>query len=238
MPSGGKKRKRRSRQLEAQYEKKSMRRAPFALEEGMTKDGKNKKQKQKNGGVVGNEGDAYMTAGMRKMLSMKHGAKKEHVPHGGETQLEETKGRKNGRGNAPAEGNKTRVQKETTTRPVEEEKEGKRSKARKKEFLRKRDQRKKTTHRETDDKDAHGMVSFGEQAEQPIKSNLKRRHWVEHDTPKPMTLSMRNVGSLMDSKALAALYKKSKRSNSEPKKATMDSLKKLLKASEVENNHN
>lgn len=212
-----------------------MRRAPFALEEGMTKEGKNKKQKQKNGGVADNDEDTYMTAAMRKMLSMKYGSKKEHVPPGGLTRVEETKGRKNAHGDSPAVG--TRVQKETTNRPVEEEKKGKRSKAKKKEFLKKRDQRKKTTHRETDDMDAHGMVSFGEQAEQPIKSTLKRRHWVEHDTPKPMTLSMRNVGSLMDSKALAALYKNSKRSNSEPKKATMDSLKKLLKASEVENTH-
>lgn len=199
----------------------------------MTKEGKTKTktQKQKNGGVVIDDEDTYMTAGMRKMLSMKHGPKKEAVsPVGGETQGKETtQGRKN------AESSDIRVQKQTNDLHMEEKKEEKRAKARKKEFMKKRDQRKKTTHREAD-REAHGMVLFGEQAEQPLKSNLKRRHWVEHDTPRPMTSSMRNVGSLMDSKALAALYKNKKRTDTEPKKATMDSLKKLLRASEVEKN--
>ena len=80
---------------------------------------------------------------------------------------------------------------------------------------------------------------FGEQADRPIEATLKRRHWVDSETPKPLTLSMKNVGSRMDSKALAALYRTSRRNRvtEHRKQATMDTLKQLVKSTTMESQH-
>ena len=208
----------------------SMRRAHFSV--GLAKEPATKAQ------------DDGMTAALRKMLSMKRakdgsrrdtrGAVSPPVLTGGKQidTKEEKKEKKqtHDSANKPEPGIKKAV-------VLEEEKQPSASRVRKKEFLRNKGKKKKgfpTNQQSTAGESGGDLPVFGEQAERPLDANLKRRHWVEVDTPKPLTLSMKNVGSRMDSKALAALYKKSRQSGGQQqhgKTATMESLKKLLKAS-------
>jgi hypothetical protein len=205
----------------------SMRRAHFSV--GLAKEPATKGQ------------DDGMTAALRKMLSMKRakdgsqrdtrGAVSSAVSTGGKRmdtkEEKKQKKQKQDSSNLPKPGTKKAV-------VLEEEKQQSASRERKKEFLRNKGKKKKGVPiKQQSSVGEDALPAFGEQAERPLDANLKRRHWVEVDTPKPLTLSMKNVGSRMDSKALAALYKKSRQSGEQQhgKTATMESLKKLLKAS-------
>lgn len=236
-------RKRRARQLEAQFEKKSMRRAHFALSGGVNKQGPRVEEPI-------HRKDDGMTNALRKMLSMKEGKKKnrQQGPRSGKYKNDE-------RLPTPKEVNKESVNggvsqnlKEDSSAnsddaqklKADEENTKKKpsiSKQKRRAFMKNKGKKSK------DDFDEPRRIdppAFGEQAERPMEATLKRRHWVDAEIPKPLTLSMKNVGSRIDSKALAALYRTSRRSKGGDKKnqvATMETLKQLVKSSTVDSSH-
>lgn len=265
-------RKRRARQLEAQFEKKSMRRAHFSLGGGVSKE---KHARAEEGRERHDDG---MTNALRKMLSMKEG-KKGHYQRGAERSYQRkkeqrqvvqvdtqkkgndmtcvTKGPQNpleqsmetnttfcdthGRStefNAMHVSRVTSNAKQPQGKEDGEKNKASASKLKRKAFMKSKGKRNKddinqeSFKRGRDPAISSRAPSVGEQAEQPMQATLKRRHWVDTTTPKPLTLSMKNIGSRMDSKALAALYRSSRQGTMTKQKqvATMETLKCLVKS--------
>lgn len=237
-------RRRRTRQLEAQFEKKSMKRAHFSL--SCRKHGAKVEK-------VSHYQDDGMTNALRKMLAMKEGRKQihrnaEHTHKKSQRNGDEAiKARAQGQGKpvdkASAKSNDASMddggKKKAIQHEKEEEKEMSASKLKRKAFMKKKG--KKTRDDDESYEPDPGPVSapvFGEQADRPIEATLKRRHWVDSETAKPLTLSMKNIGSRMDSKALAALYRSSRGNRVKEKQvATMDTLKKLVKSTTMDSHH-
>ena len=237
-------RKRRARQLEAQFEKKSMRRAHFSLGGGVGKQSGRVEQ-------VGHMKDDGMTNALRKMLAMKEGRNPNDRRRGQYEKKGERKQDKVGKEVSQGDDHKASLdpkegtmdqgdgrnsRKKVKRKGKEEEKKVSASKLKRKAFMKKKGKK-------TNDEDSYepgpGPASFntpvfGEQADRPIEATLKRRHWVDSETPKPLTLSMKNVGSRMDSKALAALYRTSRNKNGKKHVATMDTLKQLVKSTAMD----
>lgn len=238
-------RKRRARQLEAQFEKKSMRRAHFSLGGGV---GKHSSRVEE---PVGNRKDDGMTNALRKMLAMKEGRKfdrhhsgrhqkksQERVVKEPEKDASVAESSPHSKGGLVDDEDNKRKMKRTEK---EEEKKTSASKLKRKAFMKKKGKKTKDDLYEPGVKLSTGGAppAFGEQAERPIEATLKRRHWVDSETPKPLTLSMKNVGSRMDSKALAALYRTSRKGKVAHQKqaATMESLKQLVKSTTTDAAH-
>jgi len=120
-------------------------------------------------------------------------------------------------------------------------------KEKRKEFLRRKKDRKMADASQNDQ--IHGKrfggadtsVSFGEQAEQPLESNLKRKHWVQPDSASLPSIKRPSKPAILhrlDSKTLASLYRKSKQPDAAVKgRATMDSLKKLVQKGHEDGNN-
>ncbi len=237
-------RKRRARQLEAQFEKKRMRRAHFSLGGGVG----NQSERVEN---IGHSKDDGMTNALRKMLAMKEGRKQNHR-NAGNTQKKSQ--RKHGdvskalaqqdKAIGTVNPNKGPIddgegRKKARHQEKEEEKKVSASKLKRKAFMKKKGKKTRDGDLYEPDPGTASAPMFGEQADRPIEATLKRRHWVDSETPKPLTLSMKNVGSRMDSKALAALYRTSRRNRvtEHRKQATMDTLKQLVKSTTMESQH-
>lgn len=237
-------RKRRARQLEAQFEKKSMRRAHFSLGGGV---GKHSARVEE---TVGNRKDDGMTNALRKMLAMKEGRKFDRHDSGRHQKKSQERVVKAPEKDAsvdesspPPKGGSVDDEdgrRKITRTEKEEEKKTSASKLKRKAFMKRKGKKTKDDLYEPDVKlPTGGAPAFGEQAERPIEATLKRRHWVDSETPKPLTLSMKNVGSRMDSKALAALYRTSRKGKMAHQKqaATMETLKQLVKSTTTDAAH-
>jgi len=192
----------------------------------------------------------FMPSTLRKMLSMKKGKRKE--PAEGSNPEKNCSGSKlimdhNGIAShdkaiqVDSIHTRDRSKKQIDRKVPSKQSDGKRKK---KEFLKAKERKKKLKskkgriHEVTKDSSRADVVAFGEQAEQPLESSLKRKHWVEAGASNDHSISIRTQTSCvpkLDSKMLAAFYKNSggTRKNADSR-ATMQSLKALLRRKEGE----
>ena len=213
----------------------SMRRPAFKIDpshKNKTRD--NEKESRLNKEIS----EDFMPSTLRKMLSMKNGKRKE--PAEGASGSKMTMDHSNGSGAAlhdkqirthdsVKKENSNQIDKKVSSKQNE-------AKRKKKEFLKAKEKKKKLKKNSSHGKikNVADEVVFGEQAEQPLESSLKRKHWAEASNTKTVGIKPRSVPKL-DSKMLAAFYKTSGGSGKAGgSRATMQSLKALLRQKEGE----
>eukprot|EP00890_Picochlorum_soloecismus_P003296 jgi/Picsp_1/3968/NSC_01480-R1_---NA--- len=241
MGKGTAKRRQRARLIEAQIEKKSMRRLAFKVDPSQKSrncdnetESKSNKEKYED----------FMPSTLRRMLSMKKGKRKEPA--------EGTSGSKLIMDHSSIASHNKRIRTEITekrdhssnqTDKIVSSKQSE-AKRKKKEFLKAKEKKKKLKSNKgsiqqfAKDSIKADKVAFGEQAEQPLESSLKRKPWVEADVSNSHSISLRPGTScvpMLDSKMLAAFYKKNGGTGKPAgSRATMQSLKSLLRQKEGE----
>ena len=182
----------------------------------------------------------FMPSTLRKMLSMKKGKRKESAEgaSGSRMTMDHSKS-----SSEAVHDKKIRAdtidKKDRNSNQIDKNVSSKQSEAKrkKKEFLKAKEKKKlKKKQESSQGKDISKAtnVAFGEQAEQPLESNLKRKHWVEGSNSQTVGIRPRTSVPKLDSKILAAFYKNSG-GKAGGSRATMQSLKALLRQKEGEN---
>lgn len=184
----------------------------------------------------------FMPSTLRKMLSMKKGKRKESAEgaSGSKMTMDHSKS-----SSEALHDKKIRTdtidKKDRNSNQIDKNVSSKQSEAKrkKKEFLKAKEKKKLKKNQESSHGKAIGKannVAFGEQAEQPLESSLKRKHWVEGSNSQTVGIRPRTSVPKLDSKILAAFYKNSGGSGKAGGgRATMQSLKALLCQKEGEN---
>jgi len=257
--AGNRAKKRRARQLEAQFEKANMRRTHFSASGAQQQPKPNGRGKDRD--CPQRQESEGLTRDMKKMLSMKRAMDRKEGRAQGSVKMSaefDSRAYQPREAEAPPQESLPATQfenkaKRTRVHPVEDGKTLSASKQRKKEYLRSKKGKRgsKPSLNGADGVDGeHGSSDphcpqFGEQAEAPMKEQLRRKHWVNGEGSAPghanattsivglnAPMGRRRVAG-MDSRALAQIYRDQRKNktdeNEYANKATMQSLKVLVR---------